>query len=106
MTDCMHVRLVLEKCELRIGCCLALQSLQLPPRSSQLRITSQRQAGDWAAPPSKDGLANHHWRHWRCEAGLLKWGVLFLRNVADSLLCYIVHGDLAQLEQALFIQSA
>ena len=24
------------------------------------------------------------------EAGLLKWGVLFMRNVADSLLCYIV----------------
>ena len=37
MTDCMHVRLVLEKCDLRIGSCLAL-----PLRSSRLRITSQR----------------------------------------------------------------
>ena len=37
MTECMHVRLVLEKCDLRIGSCLAL-----PPRSSRLRITSQR----------------------------------------------------------------
>ena len=32
-----HVRLVLEKCDLQIGSCLAL-----PPHSSRLRITSQR----------------------------------------------------------------
>ena len=46
------------------------------------------------------------WSWWRCEAGLLKWGMLFMRNVADSLLYYFVHDDLAQLEQTLFIQSA
>ena len=48
MTDCMHVRLVLEKCDLRLGSCLAL-----PPRSSRLRITVNARLVTGQPPPVK-----------------------------------------------------